>query len=103
MIKRLLGFSALLLLSFASAQVVVSPQAIVVNPRPSFGVDVWLDRDTSGDGSPSYSVGEEIRISVRAAEASYVYIFDVKPSGEITQIFPNRFDSQNRLSAGQTV
>ena len=103
MIKRLLGLSALLLLSFASAQVVVSPQAIVVNPRPSFGVDVWLDRDTSGDASPTYSIGDEVRISVRAAETSYVYVFDVKPSGEITQIFPNRFDDQNYLRANQTM
>lgn len=103
MIKRSLGIFALLLLSFASAQVVVSPQAIVVNPRPSFDVEVWLDRDNSGDGSPSYSVGEEVRISVRASERSYVYVFDVKPSGEITQIFPNRFDTQNRLDANQTM
>src|SRR5690606_42120690 len=90
MMKRLLGLSALLLLSFASAQIVVSPQAIVVNPRPSFGVDVWLDRDTSGDSTPSYQIGEEIRISVRPAETSFVYQFDVKSTGEITQIFPNR-------------
>ena len=81
MMKRLLGLLALLLLSVASAQIVVSPQAIVVNPRPSFGVEVWLDRDTSGDGSPSYAIGEEVRISVRATERSYVYVFDVNPSG----------------------
>src|SRR5690606_37318468 len=103
MMKRLLGL-ALLLLSLASAQrIVVSPQAIVVNPRPGFDVQVWLDRDTSGNSTPVYDIGEEIRISVRPAETSYVYVFDVKPSGEVTQIFPNRFDSQNRVSAGQTI
>ena len=102
MFKRLLGL-ALLFASVASAQIVVSPQAIVVNPRPSFGVDVWLDRDSSGDGAPSYAVGEEVRISVRPAETSYVYVFDVKPNGEITQIFPNRFDDNNRVSGGQTI
>lgn len=101
--KRLLGL-ALLLLSLASAQrIVVSPQAIVVNPRPGFDVQVWLDRDTSGNSTPVYDVGEEIRISVRPAESSYVYVFDVKPGGEVTQIFPNRFDTQNRVSAGQTL
>lgn len=101
--KRLLGL-ALLLLSLASAQrIVVSPQAIVVNPRPGFDVQVWLDRDTSGNSTPVYDIGEEIRISVRPAETSYVYVFDVKPSGEVTQIFPNRFDTQNRVSAGQTI
>jgi len=103
MMKRLLGL-ALLLLSLASAQViVVSPQAIVVNPRPGFDVQVWLDRDTSGNATPVYDIGEEIRISVRPSETSYVYVFDVKPSGEVTQIFPNRFDTQNRVSAGRTL
>jgi hypothetical protein len=81
---------------------VVSPQAIVVNPAPSFGVDVWLDRDTSGNGSPEYQVGETISISVRAQEASYVYLFDVRPNGDVTQIFPNRYDSNNYLGAGET-
>jgi hypothetical protein len=93
----------LLFASAASAQIVVSPQAIVVNPRPSFGVDVWLDRDPTGEGAPSYQVGEEVRISVRPAEDSYVYVFDVKPNGEITQIFPNRFDDDNFVRGGSTV
>lgn len=103
MMKRLLGF-ALLLISVAAAQsIVVSPQAIVVNPRPGFDVQVWLDRDPSGNQIPVYEVGEEIRISVRPSETSFVYVFDVKATGEITQIFPNRFDSQNRVSANQTL
>lgn len=100
--KRLLMF-ILFLLPVAYAQgIVVSPQAIVVNPRPSFGVDVWLDRDTSGDTTPSYQIGDEINISVRPAEASFVYLFDVKSTGEITQIFPNRYDADNYLRAGET-
>ncbi len=95
---------ALAALAQAFAQsFVVSPQAIVVNPRPSFGVEVWLDRDPSGNGSPSYQIGEEVRISVRASEAAYIYVFDVKATGEITQIFPNRYESNNRVSANQTV
>ena len=98
--------SVFALVAFAQAfaqSFVVSPQAIVVNPRPSFGVEVWLDRDTSGNGSPSYQIGEEVRISVRASEAAYIYVFDVKATGEITQIFPNRYESNNRVSANQTV
>jgi hypothetical protein len=100
--KRLLTL-ILFLVPVAFAQgFVVSPQAIVVNPRPSFGVEVWLDRDSSGDATPAYQIGEEVSISVRPAEASYVYLFDVKSTGEITQIFPNRFDTDNYLRAGET-
>lgn len=101
--KRLVASLALLLLlplGFSQG-FVISPQAIVVNPAPSFGVDVWLDRDTSGDGSPEYQVGERVDISVRVDEASFVYLFDVRPNGEITQIFPNRYDSDNYLRAGE--
>ncbi len=101
--KRLIASLALLLLlPFGFSQgIVISPQAIVVNPAPSFGVDVWLDRDRSGDGSPEYQVGDTVNISVRVDEASYVYLFDVRPNGDITQIFPNRYDSDNYLRAGE--
>ena len=104
MLKRLSGLALLLALASAAyAQIVVSPQAIVVNPRPSFGVEVWLDRDATGDGAPTYQVGDEVRISVRPAEDAYVYVFDVKPNGEVTQIFPNRFDDDNFVRGGRTV
>lgn len=101
--KRLVASLAILLLlplGFSQG-FVVSPQAIVVNPVPSFGVEVWLDRDTSGNATPVYQVGERISISVRVDEAAYVYLFDVRPNGEITQIFPNRYDDTNYLRAGE--
>ncbi len=102
--KRLL--SAVLLFALTSTVLaqgfVVSPQAIVVNPAPSFGVQVWLDRDTSGNGTPTYQVGEEVKISVRPDASSWVYVFDVRPNGDITQIFPNRYDSSNYVSGGET-
>ncbi len=97
---------ALLLAQAATAfaqSFVVSPQAIVVNPRPSFGVEVWLDRDRSGDGTPVYQIGDEVRISVRPTESAYIHVFDVKSTGEITQIFPNSFESNNWVAAGQTL
>lgn len=109
--KRTIIFSSLvfvsLLLGFGFAQdsVVISPQSIVINPKPSFGVEVFVDRDASGDGSPSYAIGEEIRIGVRPSEAAYIYLFNVRSSGEIVQILPNRFDAagqNNFLQAGQT-
>ncbi len=102
--KRLFGAILMLVLApmVAAQSFVVSPQAIVVNPAPSFGVQVWLDRDTTGDATPSYQVGDDVKISVRVDDASWVYIFDVRPSGEITQIFPNGYSSDNRLGAGET-
>lgn len=99
--QRVVGILAILLLlpSVFAQGIVVSPQAIVVNPKPGFGVEVWLDK---GGSAPEYQVGENISISVRVDERSYVYLFDVRPSGDITQIFPNRYDSDNRLAAGES-
>ncbi len=94
-----------LMIPLAFAQrIVVSPQAIVVNPAPGFDVQVWLDKDPSGNGTPSYQVGDNVTISVRPSERAYIYLFDVKPNGEITQILPNQYDSQgreNRVDAGE--
>lgn len=102
--KRLFG--AILLLALATMVFgqgfVVSPQAIVVNPAPSFGVQVWLDRDTTGQGTPTYQVGEEIKISVRPDASSWIYVFDVRPNGDITQIFPNSYDNSNYVNANET-
>ena len=107
MFKRILGFTALLLFWAATLaqEAVISPQAIVVNPRPAFDVDVWVDKDPTGDGAPVYQVGEEIRISVRVGESAYVYLFNVRSDGQIQQILPNRFDEAGRdnfLRAGET-
>ena len=90
--------AALLISATAFAQgFEVSPQAIVVNPAPGFGIEVWLDRDASGAGTPVYEVGDQVRIGVTVDEVSYVYLFDIRSNGEVTQIFPNRFDSDNLL------
>jgi len=99
----------LILLAFAlplafAQKIVISPEAIVVNPNPApnFNVDVSLDK---GGSRPVYQLGENVRISVRVSQSAYVYLFSVKPDGEITQILPNRYDREgqnNRLNAGES-
>jgi hypothetical protein len=102
----LVAIVALAAMSTALAQrIVVSPQAIVVNPLPAFDVEVWVDKDPSARDTPAYRVGEEIRIGVRVAEDAFVYLFSVSSSGEVVQILPNRFDDAGRdnfMRAGQT-
>ncbi|CAN5886546.1 PEGA domain-containing protein [soil metagenome] len=107
--KKILSlFSLFVLLSsvaFAQESVVISPQSIVVNPKPSFGIEVFTDRDTSGDSIPTYQIGEQITIGVRVSSSAYIYLFNIKSNGEIQQILPNRYDQQgqnNFLEVGQT-
>lgn len=94
-------------LGIAAAQprIVVSPQSIVVNPLPSFEVDVFTDKDTSGNATPAYQIGENISIGVRVSEDAFVYLFNVRSNGVVDQILPNRLDQNgenNRVRAGQT-
>ncbi len=102
--RILIALSALFAVAFAQ-DIVISPQSIVVNPLPSFEVEVFVDKDSSGNASPSYAIGEQISIGVRVSEDSYVYLFSVKSNGEIQQILPNRFDQagqNNFVRAGET-
>ncbi len=81
----------------------ISPQSIVVNPKASFEVEVWVDRDLSGNTVPHYDLGETIRMNVRVSESSYVYLFNIHSDGVVDQILPNRLDGTNNyLSAGET-
>ena len=110
--KKLFSFLlALIIISgsgvFAQGEVqeniVISPQSIVVNPLPQFEVDVWVDRDPTGHDYPSYNIGDNITISVKPSEDAYIYLFNVRSTGEITQIIPNYLGgSDNFIRAGQT-
>ncbi len=84
----------LVLAATAYAQgAVLSPRSIVVNPLPSFDVEVWVDKDTSGRDAPVYRIGEGMRISVRPSADAYVYLFSIAADGEVVQVLPNRFDT----------
>jgi hypothetical protein len=93
-IRTSILFVALAVAGSAFAQdVVLSPRSIVVNPVPGFGLDVWVDKDPSGQATPTYEIGDPIRISVRSAQDAYIYLFSIAADGEVVQILPNRFDA----------
>lgn len=64
-----------------------------------------LDKAVSGDLEPVYGIGESLRIGVEVSESAWVYLVEVRPNGQITQLIPNRFDdagTDNFLRPGQT-
>ncbi len=80
----------------------ITPQSIVINPEASFEVEVWVDRDPSGNTVPHYDLGESIYMNVLVSEASYVYLFNIHSDGAVDQILPNRLDGTNNyLYAGE--
>lgn len=65
------------------------------DPRRQVSVDVAtprvaIDRDRLG-------------FSVRSLEAGYVYIHMIGTGGDVHMLFPNGFDKDNRIAAGQTL
>jgi hypothetical protein len=90
--------------ALAQSTVTVHPLRVVVNPTPSFSVEVRVDRDASGSGTPIYFAGDPIRMTVRTTEDAYVYLFNVASDGMVYQIFPNRYSgSMNRVRVGETL
>ncbi|MBN1902573.1 DUF4384 domain-containing protein [Candidatus Sumerlaeota bacterium] len=102
------SFLLLALLSFnlpVDAKTALSPnsleakrgreRSIIVKPDVNFQIDIWANQ-------PDYYVGEDIRIFFHSNRDCYVYIFDIDTNGSSRQIFPNYFDRDNHIKAGQT-
>jgi len=67
----------------------------VRNDAPSFYVRVDVDHP-----GRVYRVGQKMRVSVRSEKGGHLYLFYLDASGTISCLFPNRFQTDNRLAAG---
>ncbi len=86
---------ALRLLFFATASLVIVSSCAAPRPTPTptptaFNVEVKVDK-------PVYRVGEFIYITARATQECFLTVYDISTLGEVTQIFPNRFASDNKI------
>lgn len=81
-------------LAQTSENIIISPRSIVVNPyaTSAYNVEVFLNRDPSGDLVPTYNIGDLVTINVRPTQDSYIYVFNVRSNGEVSQLIPNRFN-----------
>ena len=72
--------------------------------RPAYargdGLEVlaWVDRPEY-----TYASGEEVHVFVETNKDAYVTVLNVDPAGETTVLFPNRYQSDNRVAAGRTL
>jgi hypothetical protein len=73
----------------------VVARELIVNPRPVFAVDVWVDRPDE-----PYLVGETVTIFFRTNQSCYVHLFNTGPSGDITVLYPNEYHRNNFIEAG---
>lgn len=67
--------------------------------RPSgIQVTAWVDHPDN-----TYAFGENVVLSVKTNRDAYLTIVDVGTSDRVHVIFPNRFQTDNRIRAGQTI
>src|SRR5262249_24996874 len=50
-----------------------------------------------------YKAGQEVVVRVSSEQDGYLYLFDVLPDGSQVCIFPNSFQKNNAIKAGQEV
>lgn len=69
------------------------------SPRPgSLQVSVATDRQDA-----TYAVGETVKLVLSATEDAYVTVLDVGPTGQVTQLFPNLYQTDNHVYANRPV
>jgi len=69
---------------------------IIINPQSSFEVDVWVDREGG-----TYYVGEKLTVYFQSNKNCYLTLLDFTPEGEVHQIFPNKWEQDNYIRAGE--
>jgi Domain of unknown function (DUF4384) len=61
-------------------------------------LDAWIDNPEH-----VYSVGQRLKVFVRPKETSYITVLNVGSSGRVAVIFPNHYQRNVRVRAGETV
>lgn len=74
------------------------PLVELAAPQSGLTVTAWVDHPDK-----TYVFGEPVVLNVKTAQDAYVTVLDVGTSGKVHIIFPNRFQQDNRVAAGQVV
>lgn len=69
-----------------------------ITPESGLAVDAWVDRPER-----TYTVGQRLKVFVRPKETSHITVLNVGSSGRVAVIFPNFFQRDMQVPAGQTV
>ncbi|MBU6454508.1 MAG: DUF4384 domain-containing protein [Cyanobacteria bacterium REEB67] len=63
-------------------------------------IQAWLNK---GGKHPNYKDGEKMQVCVKANKDCNIVIYDFDGKGTLTQIFPNEFQKEAAVRAGETV
>ncbi|WP_084456767.1 DUF4384 domain-containing protein [Desulfogranum mediterraneum] len=67
-------------------------------PQSDLAVTAWVDHQDN-----TYRAGDTVTLSIKPNKDAYLTILDVGTSGKVHIIFPNQFQQDNRVRAGQIV
>jgi hypothetical protein len=71
------------------------PKGVLPSPPTQESlIRVATDKET-------YAPGEQIEITIQVTRESYLYLYDIDPAGTVTLLYPNRFQPDSRVSAGE--
>ena len=72
--------------------------ASLSNPSPDFKINIRTDRGKN----PSYKINDLISFEFEADRDCYLTLIDISTDGSITILFPNKYNYDNRVEAGET-
>ena len=75
-----------------------APVSAQTTASPRFEVKTAVDRPDA-----RYRHGDTLTLTVDVTEDAYVWVFDTGTSGKVHQIFPNRYESDNFVRAGNAI
>jgi hypothetical protein len=70
----------------------------LIAPQSDLKVTAWVDHDDN-----TYQFGEDVILNVKTNQDAYITLLDIGTSGKIHIIFPNKYQQDNFLKAGQVV
>jgi len=85
--------------TFASKKLDPDPVADAIPVRTPVQIDLFTERGVS----PTYAPMESLRASVQVSGNAFVYCFYQQSDGEVLRVFPNRFQPDAHVSAGEIV
>ena len=90
-------------LTIGSAQAPIGKiETLLTQSEAAFGLELFTDKDETGLSVPTYTISDTLEIGLTVSENSYVYLFNIRSTGSITQLLPNAIDPHNALTAGQS-
>ena len=69
---------------------------------PSFNVKVRTNKKNTNN-QDEYQIGEMVTFFISVEEDCFLTLLDINPGGEITVLFPNKYQKNNFVRAGKTI